>query len=145
MIKDEFIQQTIIHAAGPMLAALDTEGEQKFTVSDVKDAANILAQKLSESFLVDNIQISSLRNKIRQGTELLEKAIEEHNTTQDWCLIKSYLDDCYKHLKLAYLQCSGMAPFFEDDEEYQKNFHTKESFDIHDEIGAFRKGVISHD
>lgn len=145
MEKKEFIMQTIIHATGPMLAALDAEGDQKFTTCDIKDAANILAQKVSDACIVDKQRFYYLRGKLHEGEELLKEAINEHETSQDWCLINAYLYRCIENIKLAYLHCSDMEQFFDEDEEYRKAFHLAEDDRIMKEIEDMRNKLIDNE
>ena len=145
MTRTEFILQTISNSAGPMLAALDTEGNQKFTTSDIKDAANILAQKVSDICIVDKQRFYSLRSNLHEGEELLKEAINEHETSQDWCLINAYLYRCIENIKLAYLQCSDMEQFFDEDEEYRKAFHLAEDDRIMKEIEDMRNKLLDNE
>ena len=145
MEKKEFIMQTIIHATGPMLAVLDAEGNQKYTTRDIKDAANILAQKVSDVCIVDKQRFYSLRSNLHEGEELLKEAINEHEISQDWCLIKAYLYKCFEKIKLAYLHCSDMEQFFDEDEEYRKAFHLAEDDRIMKEIEDMRNKLLDNE
>lgn len=145
MEKKEFIMQAIIHATGPMLATLDAEGNQKYTTRDIQDAANILAQKVSGVCIVDKERFYHLRSKLHEGEKFLEAAIKEHETSQDWRLIKAYLYKCFEQMQLAYLNCSDMEQFFDEDEEYRKYFHLAEGNQIEKEIEDMRNKLIDNE
>lgn len=130
MTKTEFILQTISNSAGPMLAALDTEGNQKFSIVDVEVQVQSLAGKIAGLCIVNETKFFALRSKLREAKELLDEAMVLHGSSDDWPTIHKCMESAFEKLQLAYLHCSDMEMFFEEDEEYRKHFHMQEEIEI---------------
>ena len=101
MNKKEFIQQFIIHSAGPMLAVVNESGEQRFDNSDVEIAAKLFADKLCEGILIPDIKVIEAESELGSCWCDIKLALEYHQGDNDWCEIESKLNDAIEHIKKA--------------------------------------------
>ena len=101
MNKKEFIQQFIIHSAGPMLAVVNESGEQRFDNLDVEIAAKLFADKLCEGIFIPEVKVHEAQCEIGSCWYDIRLALEHHQGDNDWCEIESKLNDAIEHIKKA--------------------------------------------
>lgn len=101
MNKKEFIQQFIIHSAGPMLAVVNDRGEQRFDNSDVEIAAKLFAEELCEGIFIPEDKVHEAQCEIGSCWHDIRLALELHQGDNDWCEIESKLNDAIEHIKKA--------------------------------------------
>ena len=77
MNKKEFIQQFIIHSAGPMLAIVNDRGEQRFSEADIKTIAENFADETCLGYTISDLYIEIIEEELNNCRESIKGALLE--------------------------------------------------------------------
>ena len=98
MNKKEFVQQFIIHSAGPMLAIVNDRGEQRFSEADIKIIAENFADETCLGYTISDLYIEIIEDELNNCRESIKGALLEHETANNWREIKSKLQNALDYI-----------------------------------------------
>lgn len=99
MSREEFIQQFVINAAGPLLTLVNYRGEQRYSESKIIGLAESFADECCKDLRRNYILIDELSRDIRSCNEAIKDALNEHQTTNNWPFITKALESALDDIK----------------------------------------------